>query len=45
MKLQGKISYFRSIEPGYIDYLIKSYNEKFHSDIMRYIKMQLRGEV
>lgn len=45
MKLQGKISYFRSIEPGYIDYLIRSYNEKFHSDIMRYIKMQLRGEV
>jgi len=33
----GKISYYRSIEPEYIDYLIGHYNHKFNADILSLI--------
>lgn len=31
--LMGKISYYRAIEPGYINYVIQQYNKKFNKDL------------
>lgn len=33
----GKIAYYRSIEPEYIDYVIGHYNQKFNADIINLI--------
>ncbi|MCM1333430.1 MAG: reverse transcriptase family protein [Bacteroides sp.] len=42
--LQGKISYYLSIERDYINYLIRQYSTKFGVNITETIKRQLKGE-
>lgn len=39
--MAGLISYYRSIEAGYVDYVIDHYNRKFGTDIMKLIKADL----
>lgn len=39
---QGIISYYRSIEREYIDYIIRHYNQKYKVDIMTMIKADLK---
>lgn len=40
--LLGKISYYKAIEPDYVEHVIKTYSEKFNTDAMRVIKNALR---
>lgn len=41
--LNGRISYYRSIEKDYIDYVIGHLNHKYHADLMGMIKAYLRS--
>lgn len=43
-EFQGKMSYYRSIEPDYINYVIQQYNNKFGVDVEALIKKQIKGE-
>lgn len=44
-KLQGIISYYKSVEPECIERIIAEYNNKFGIDIPLTIKLQLKGEL
>lgn len=44
-KLQGIISYYKSVEPECIERIITEYNNKFGIDIPLTIKLQLKGEL
>lgn len=43
-KFYGKIAYYRSIEPLYVDEKIKFFNEKYSCDVIAAIKSILKGE-
>ena len=43
-EFQGKISYYRSVEPDYINYTIGQYNKKFGVNVEAMIKAQIKGE-
>lgn len=42
--LGGTISWYRSVEPAYIDYVIAHMNAKFHADVHEIIKKTIAGE-
>lgn len=42
--LQGITSWYRSVEPDYIDYIIGQHNKKYSADFYGYIKDQLRND-
>lgn len=41
-ELSGKLSYYRSIEKDYIDYVLQQYGRKFNIDILESIKEDIR---
>ena len=41
-KMLGLISYYKAIEPDFVDKVIRKYNEKFHIDIMETAKSMLK---
>lgn len=44
-KLLGEISYYRSIEKDYINYILSQYSNKFECDIERTVKNILKGNI
>jgi len=44
-KFLGEISYYRSVEKDYINYVIAHYNQKFTADIELWIKNIIKGEL
>lgn len=41
MTLRGQLSYYRSVEADYFNYVVRHMNEKFHTDVERIMSLSL----